>query len=262
MTMTVGKMSALCWIVFVVMCFGAFGLIGLVSQIHGQPPAVRAVLFTLPVLLWWGPFGYAMYLALAVEKAGDPRLLKRGVRGTALVLSAKQTNTTISSGERDWQAPFVYKYHLRVSVPGRKEYETDCSICIDNIEAGQTVNVAVAKHNHKRVTIDAGQGGTPPAPIPGDQMRAGAQAVAQRAPRIVIGNGANFALPGMHIENAVDAEGNPVVKVVPGGSGGSTPESPDEARLDALAKLGQLHSSGVLDDAEFEAEKAKILGER
>ena len=35
--------------------------------------------------------------------------------------------------------------------------------------------------------------------------------------------------------------------------------SPQEARLDALADLGKLKEQGVLTDAEFAAEKARIL---
>ena len=39
------------------------------------------------------------------------------------------------------------------------------------------------------------------------------------------------------------------------------PAAPSESdMLDQLTKLGQLHDSGVLTDAEFAAQKAKILG--
>jgi hypothetical protein len=72
--------------------------------------------------LWWGPFGYAMYLSQVVVRGGDPRLLKRGIRGTA-------------------------------------PYETDCRICAPGYGEGATVRVAVAPRNHKRVTIDPGQSG-------------------------------------------------------------------------------------------------------
>jgi hypothetical protein len=42
---------------------------------------------------------------------------------------------------------------------------------------------------------------------------------------------------------------------------GSAPAAaPAPDRLEQLAKLGELHTSGVLSDAEFEAEKQKILG--
>jgi hypothetical protein len=54
---------------------------------------------------------------------------------------------------------------------------------------------------------------------------------------------------------------------ITGGRGGhddaptppATPTSPDAARLEQLERLGQLHDTGVLDDAEFKAEKAKVL---
>jgi hypothetical protein len=41
----------------------------------------------------------------------------------------------------------------------------------------------------------------------------------------------------------------------------SQPSSPDAERISELTKLGQLHSQGVLTDAEFAAEKARILGQ-
>jgi hypothetical protein len=99
-----------------------------------------------------------MYLALAVMRNGDRRLLKRGIAGTAVVLSAKATNTVIQEGEFAWEAPRVYRYVLRVSIPGKAPYQTDCRICAAGINEGSTVNVAVSRHNRKRVTIDIGQG--------------------------------------------------------------------------------------------------------
>lgn len=46
------------------------------------------------------------------------------------------------------------------------------------------------------------------------------------------------------------------------GGGNSAPEpSPDELRLEQLERLARLHESGVLDDAELRAEKARILGD-
>lgn len=38
------------------------------------------------------------------------------------------------------------------------------------------------------------------------------------------------------------------------------PEASGESRIDQLKALGELKSQGVLSDAEFEAEKARILG--
>ena len=76
------------------------------------------------------------------------------------MLTAKATNTVIQEGEFAWQAPRVYKYRLRVTVPGRRPYETSCSVCASGIRPGSVVDVAVGRHNRKRVTIDVGQGGS------------------------------------------------------------------------------------------------------
>ena len=51
----------------------------------------------------------------------------------------------------------------------------------------------------------------------------------------------------------------------PGPSSHPPPSSPSgvggaDSRLDQLAKLGELKSAGVLSEAEFTAEKARILG--
>ena len=157
--MTVGKISAWCWTVFVVMSVGfIFACFG-ISTITALPVAIRAVLMGLVIgVVWWGPFVYAMYLSMAVMRNGDRRLLKRGIAGTAKVLTAKATNTVIQNGEFAWQAPRVWKYRLLITVPGRAPYETDCSICVADLPTGQDVRVAVSPHNHKRVTIDVGQG--------------------------------------------------------------------------------------------------------
>ena len=103
-------------------------------------------------------FVYAMYLSLRVIRSGDPRLLKRGIRGTATVLKAHQTSTVVQAGEFDWMAPWMWNYHLHVTLPGVDPYETVCSICADGIAEGQEVEIVAAPRNRKRVTIDVGQG--------------------------------------------------------------------------------------------------------
>lgn len=217
--MTVGKISGWCWAVFGVMCVGflplSYGAISLTSV----PVAVRVALVVLVNAgLWWGPFGYAMYLSMAVMRNGDRRLLKRGIRGTARIVHARKTNTVIQSGEYTWQAPFVWKYRLIVTVPGKDSYETDCSICIAGLQPGQTVKVAVSPHNRKRVTIDVGQGAK------GHHGPAGQDAVSSVA-----------------------------------GSGYRSPALSETARLGSLAQVGRLHEMGILTDAEFTSQKARIL---
>jgi hypothetical protein len=159
--MTVGKLSGLCWAVFGVMCLGFLPLAIGVLEIHAIPAGPRVALMLIVVIgAWWGPFGYAMYLSMAVMRNGDRRTLRRGTPGTAEVLTAKRTNTVISEGEFDWEAPRLYKYRLRVTVPGRAPYETTASICASGIKPGMVVDVAVARLNRKRVAIDVGQGGS------------------------------------------------------------------------------------------------------
>jgi hypothetical protein len=157
--MTVGKISGLCWTVFGVMCLGFLPLAFGIMHIHAIPSGPRVALMLVVVILaWWGPFVYAMYLAMAVMRNGDRRTLRRGLRGTAEVIAAKETNTVIQEGEFAWQAPRVWKYRLRVTVGGHPPYETICSICASGIRPGSQVDVAVSRHNRKRVTIDVGQG--------------------------------------------------------------------------------------------------------
>jgi hypothetical protein len=229
--MTVGKMSIVCWTIFGVMCVAFLPIGAGIVLIHALPATVRVPLAVVVVLgLWWGPFAYGMYLAMAVMRNGDRRLLRRGIAGTAEVLSARATNTVIQAGEAEWQAPRVYKYGLRVRVPGREPYETSCSICAAGIHVGAVVNVAVSPHNRKRVTIDVGQGSKDGAGVP----RPTAQGFAAADVRDARDTG-----PGWQ-EFAPSAEAQ---------------------RLAALTQLGQLHRQGVLTDAEFAAEKARILAE-
>lgn len=235
--MTVQRISLTCWIVFGVMCLAFLPLGTGILAIHALPVAARVVLAVVVAGgLWWGPFAYGMYLSMAAVKNGDRRLLKRGKPGTAVVLSAKATNEVIQSGEFAWEAPRVYKYRLKVSLPGRSAYETSCSICAAGIREGSQVHVAVSPHNRKRVTIDVGQG-----------SKGGAS-----RPRPVLSDlGEARAFPA-------DAPGVTFSTHQPAHS---QPSSPDAERISELTKLGQLHSQGVLTDAEFAAEKARVLGE-
>ena len=172
--MTVGKISGLCWTVFVLMSLAFLPLAYGIMQIHAIPTGPRVALMLVVVIAaWWGPFVYGMYLALAVMRNGDRRTLRRGIRGTAEVLTAKATNTVIQEGEFAWDAPRVYKYRLRVTLPGRTPYETSCSICASGIRPGSVVDVAVGRHNRKRVTIDVGQGGTRGQAQPDSQLQYG-----------------------------------------------------------------------------------------
>ncbi len=152
--MAVGRLVLWSWILYGVFLVAAIGGGGALAS-AGSSLAVPAIIILVGACV--GSFVYAMYLSLRVLRTGDPRLLRRGIRGTALILAQKQTNTVVQEGEFAWEAPYVWKYHLRVSLPGREPYETDCSICASDLGVGKTVNIAAAPHNRKRVTIDVGQ---------------------------------------------------------------------------------------------------------
>jgi Short C-terminal domain len=237
--MTVGKISATCWTIFIVMSV-LFGPVLLVTiALHS------AILIVAFIVLWWTAFVYAMYLAMAVTRKGDRRLLKRGIQGTAAVLSARATNEVIQSGEFAWEAPRVYKYELLVDLPGKKPYKTTCRICASGIRQGQTVNVAASKHNRKRVTIDIGQG-----------QPSGAPRQAPGAAYSPVGSGSDG--PGRVPANYVSA--SHVSSYAASGVGRDTP-STDSERFSALEQLGSLHKQGVLTDTEFAEQKARILAE-
>src|SRR4051812_4090831 len=154
--MTAGRIQLICWLVFSVMCVAAPALILGFAGDDSLPRAVSTALAVGAGVLWWGAFGYAMYLAMMVTRSGDSRLLKRGIHGTAVVLEARSTNTTINVGGGEYSGDRVFKYKLRVSLPGKEPYETSTSICARGIREGDTVQVAAAPRNLKRVTLDLG----------------------------------------------------------------------------------------------------------
>lgn len=146
--MSIGRMYHVSWILAGVGWAGGFVLGGSLGSVP---------IFLVGIIGGVVGFVYAMYLSIRVIRNGDPRLLKRGIHGTATVLTAHQTNTVMQEGDFTFQAPFMWKYQLRVQLPAEQPYETTCNICAEFVE-GQEVKVAAAPHNHKRVTIDVGQG--------------------------------------------------------------------------------------------------------
>jgi hypothetical protein len=220
---SVGRMYHLSWILAGVGFIGGFVLGGQLGS-----PAIFVVGEALAVVA----FCYAMYLSLRVIRAGDPRLLHRGIRGTATVLTAHRTNTVIQAGEFDWMAPWMYKYRLRVTLPGREPYETTCNICADGISEGQEVDIAAAPHNRKRVTIDVGQG----------KGRSAADASgATPKDRPTAGTSLKFDPSSGHR------------------SSGADPANDDS--IGKLERLADLHDRGVLTDDELAEQKRKLLGE-
>ncbi len=102
-------------------------------------------------------FLYAMYVFFFDVTRGDRHLQKSGINGTAVVLSAKQTRTLAQTGQFDFEAPYIWKYTLQVTIPGKAAYEASCSIARADIPQGSTVDVAVSRFNRRSVAILSGQ---------------------------------------------------------------------------------------------------------
>jgi hypothetical protein len=211
--MNAWQMSIWCWVIFV-----AGMVLMLPAMIGGVPGLVAEQVVT------WAAFGYAMYLSMAVIRGGDKRLAKNGVPGTAIVLSAEQTGTVVQEGEFAWEAPYVWKYGLEVTVPGWQPYKTMLYICA-RLSEGETVPVRVARFNRKRVTID--------------RVAYNSQ-YSERTHAEVGAALANAESLTTRFRGAV-----------------ATAAEPDVA--DELAKLAALRDKGILTDTEFAAQKAKLL---
>jgi hypothetical protein len=128
--------------------FGALLVVGGIVQNSG--PSWLPWAFIVPSLL---SFVYAMYVFYFDVTKGDTHLQKQGIRGSAVVLSARQTNAIARTGQFAFQAPFIWKYRLRVTIPGKAPYEASCGIARDDINEGSTVAVAVSRFNRRSVAI-------------------------------------------------------------------------------------------------------------
>jgi Short C-terminal domain len=210
----VGRMSVVSFGVFLICTIG----LSVVAR-HQSGGVLGAHL-----ALWILSFAYAMYLWIAVIRYGDRRLLKRGVKGTAEVLSSKETSWQMAAGEYyGIGAPNVWKYGLNVSLPGREPYATTLYICA-RLREGETVPIVAGRLNTKRVTVDLA-----------------AHAAAREA---------TDAVPG-----STKIRRRPAVTLIRQLAAAAAPDLADE-----LTKLADLRDRGALTDAEFEAQKAKLLG--
>jgi hypothetical protein len=134
-------MSSISFAIFIAGTVGLTEIFG-----HHRSPVVVAVF----VAVWVLSFVYAMYVWLAGMRYGDPFLVKRGVKGTAQVLSAKETSVQMAAGEYyGIGAPNVWKYGPEVSLPGKDPYKTILYICA-RLHVGATVPVAASQLNRKR----------------------------------------------------------------------------------------------------------------
>jgi hypothetical protein len=180
-----------------------------------------------PRWLVWGSgiaallaFLYAMYVFYFDVTRGDRHLQRNGIKGTAVVLEAKRTNTLAQTGQFDFNAPYIWKYTLEITIPGRAPYRAQCTVAREGVPAGSTVRVAVSKMNRRSVAMLP----DPVTPAHGH-------------------HGQMWQVPS------------------PAGTGERHIPAPggELDRIQALKQLVDLHRQGALTDAEFAAEKSRIL---
>jgi hypothetical protein len=94
-------------------------------------------------------------------------VLRRGVPGTACVLSVTRTDQVSRSPEAGWHAPWVHRLLLLVSIPGRAPYVATCRLYAPDILEGATVPVTVSPLWSRRVTIDLSARPRPHVPVNG-----------------------------------------------------------------------------------------------
>jgi Short C-terminal domain len=177
------------------------------------------------------------------------RLREHGRQAEAEVLDVKKRPWTTAQGGAggDTIGPThqVYRLKLRVGPPGEPAFDaeiSDQSLVVP--KAGTTVPVLFDPKHHSRLVLDL------------DALNPFA---AQREPT------ATPDPPRQTFHLGPDTPGAPgsgssggLADVFATAGRGASERAPDS--LDQLAKLADLHDRGALTDAEFEAEKAKILG--
>lgn len=150
---------------------------------------------------------------------------------------------------------------LQVTVPNRPTYtlagaKQDIPPTLRGTLQGRTLPVKVHPEKDDRIRVDWTAVATAPAPGRTTTKTTFTMPVqVSRETKVIDAS----SIPGLG-EEILGALAQHGIQV--GAPGGATVvPAAGEDPLDRLKKLGDLHTAGVLTDAEFEAEKKKILGE-
>jgi hypothetical protein len=214
------------------------------------------------------------------------KILMNGVQARAVITRIEDTNVTVNGNPR-------VKLTLQVQPVGDVAFETTKKMTVSRLAIptiGSSMWVRYDPQDRSRVEIDeaandelSAAATAGPAPM---QPAGGLPASGMTFSTTVEGTGAVIdarGVPGLREElmkavQDVQAGGNPaelqqaVIKAMSQGHAIGVPEGgmpgmmgaagpgPAEDPLDRLEKLNELRKSGALTEAEFEAQKAKILG--
>jgi hypothetical protein len=199
-------------------------------------------------------------------------LVERGLRGTAVVEEAHMGGMMVTeysgymSQKKQEQlltgetSMTKYKMKLTVQLPGRDPYEASVTLPVPMMKTrymtgGSVIPVLVDPDKASHIAVD----------WDGEFKQGTLAQMAGANPMIAAamkGAGVDIAAISAQQSAAIAAGRTPGNVLIGGQLFGGTPAAAAPADpLEQLKKLGELHTSGVLTDAEFEAEKAKILAE-
>ncbi|HXA32074.1 MAG TPA: SHOCT domain-containing protein [Acidimicrobiales bacterium] len=198
-----------------------------------------------------------------------------GVRIQATVLTAKR-GSTVSGSAIDMdiaQGSFTWKLTVRVEPPGEAPFEADISARLQSGNTffpGSKVAVIYDPKNHSKVAFDQGRAAT----LAGvaDQLVDGHQggnadslesvlkdvmadpsSAASRGQDLAAAMGIDLSTAQVHVRGQKD---QPAVIQAQAQPPVTTAQDP----VQLLAQLSQLHAQGEVTDAEFAAQKARLLG--
>lgn len=190
------------------------------------------------------------------------RLKKHGAKATAEVLTARETHMSVTGGNPQLVAStqIEWKLSIRVQPQEGPPFDVDVDALFPQMggpAVGSRVPVLYDPDDHSKVVIDSSTDG---------QLDAEADRIARamaKSGRVVDPDQISAALKesaSTHDPSAlrtalgVPADGGPVV-IGGSTSGSATRQDP----IELLSKLEELHEKGALSDAQYEAQKQRLL---
>ncbi len=169
-----------------------------------------------------------------------------GKRAPATILTAKRGNTLTRPDADPTHATYNWKMTVRVQPDDEPEFEAQVQ---DHFQAGSgfvpgmTLSVLYDPRDHSKIVFDQGFAGASD----------GLDAMLGGSP------GTDGASLTAMLQQLAEPSGSGEAQAPASGGLAAGPANPDPVVL--LAQLAQLHQQGVVTDAEFAAQKARILGE-
>jgi hypothetical protein len=200
-----------------------------------------------------------------------------GIRIQATVLTAKRGNT-VSGSAMDMsiaQGSFTWKLTVKVEPPGESPFEAEITARAQSDNTffpGLRVAVLYDPKDHSKVVFDQGRDAT----LAGfaEQMADGhpggnaasvesvlkdvmadPSSAASHGQDLAAAMGIDLSTAQVHVRGERD---QPVVIQAQAQNPATAPTAEDPVQL--LAQLAQLHAQGVVSDAEFASQKARLLG--